>query len=138
MSRVLRLLVLLLMTGLCTVLGPVATTPPALAGETVSGAKGNYVALAQPTRVYNASLGHAAANFTAVGVTWVPRTGTTAVQLKVTMKSTGANFGEVYIETNCAAPCYGTASRPGPWRAARDRCPTRSWPTSTRLAPPTT
>lgn len=79
--------------------------PAAHAGET-SASKGNYVPLATPTRVLNKALGtNASADFTAVGVTNVPRTGTTAVVLTVTLTNTGANWGEVYIETNCATAC---------------------------------
>lgn len=107
LTRGTALLVLALLAGLLIATGQ--PTPAAHAGEGPVAVKGNYVPLAKPTRVLNTSLGtNTGVNFTAVGVTNVPRTGTTAVALTVTVKNTGANWGSVYFDSNCSTCGDGT------------------------------
>ena len=104
-------LALALLAGFLVALAQPA--PPASAGETAT-TKGNYVALATPTRVLNKALGtNVSAAFTAVGVTNVPRAGTTAVVLNVTLTNSGSNWGEVYIESNCGTGCNGNTVKAG-------------------------
>ena len=87
------LLALALLASVLVGFAPSAA-PPAQAGESSASTQGNYVALSKPARVLSKTFGEAtywnSATFTALGVQGIPRAGTRALVVVVTLKSNDA------------------------------------------------
>ncbi|NHA00285.1 hypothetical protein G5V59_09715 [Nocardioides sp. W3-2-3] len=91
-SRAAALLAVLLLAGLLVTAAP-SVTPPAEAGESGATVQGNYVPLTKPARVLSKTFTATTASenvvsFTALGVQGIPRTGTTALVLVASLKTT--------------------------------------------------
>lgn len=91
-TRAAGLLSVLLLAGLLVTAAPTAA-PPAQAGESGAAVQGNFVALEKPVRVLSKTFtattaSENVATFTALGVQGIPRTGTTALVLIASLKTT--------------------------------------------------
>ncbi len=86
------LMVVLLLAALLALVAPTAA-PPAQAGESGAAVQGNFVPLTKPARVLTKTFTATTAaensvSFTALGVQGIPRTGTTALVLVASLKTT--------------------------------------------------